>query len=132
MKTFSCWFAVLLIILSPASVFAGKISGVVKLPKGENIPPKAKVLVELRDVSRLDASSMLIGRCDVRDGEGRNEGRFEIEYDDKKIVDANSYAVSCRISSRGRLLFINDTHVPVITGGAPKADIVLPVRKVSK
>lgn len=130
MKSSCHWPVLLLIALAPLGAFAGKISGVVKLPAGENIPPGAKVLVELRDVSRADAASMLIGRCDVREGGGKNEAHFRIEYDDKKIADTSSYAVSCRISARGKLLFINDTHVPVITGGAPKQDIQLPVSKV--
>lgn len=121
-----------LVLSAPFAVLAGKLSGKVRLPAGEMIPPGANVQVELRDVSKADALAMLLGKCDVRDGGGKAEASFEIGYDDKRIADGNAYAVSCRITHKGKLLFINDAHVPVLTHGAPKKDVELPVTKVQK
>jgi uncharacterized lipoprotein YbaY len=119
----------LFVAISPVA-FAGKISGMVKLPAGEIIPPGASVQVELREISKADAG--LVGKCDVRDGGGKNDAAFEISFDDNKISPANSYSVSCRIVAKGKLLFINDAHVAVLTHDAPKKDIALPVSKVKK
>ena len=130
MKTFQQFLVSVLLAATPFAGFAGTVSGSVKLPKGEAIPPGASVQVELRDVSRSDAGAMLLGKCDVRDGGGKNDAAFEIGYDDKKIAKDNAYAVSCRIVAKGKLLFINDAHVPVITRGAPAKDVELQVSKI--
>lgn len=116
----------------PLAVWAGAVSGRVRLPDGETIPPSATVQVELRDVSKLDAGTMLVGKIELHDGGGKNDTHFEIKYDDKKISSNNAYAVSCRIVAKGKLLFYNDAHTPVITRGAPVKGIELPVTKVKR
>lgn len=116
--------------LLPTALFAGEVSGRIKLPVGETIPAGANVQVELRDVSRADAASMLVGKADVKDGGGKPEAAFTVKYDDAKLLPENSYAVSCRITHKGKLLFINDTHVPVLTRNAPAKNVELPVVRV--
>ena len=130
MKTIRSLIFFALFAALPPALFAGSISGMVQLPKGEIIPPGSSVEVELRDVSRADAITMLVAKVSVRDGGGKNDAPFEIKFDDKKILPANSYSVSCRIIAKGKLLYINDAHIPVITHDAPFKDIALPVTKV--
>ena len=53
---------------------------------------------------------------------------FEIPYDAAAILDANTYTLEARIQdAAGTLLFVNDTAVPVLTGGAPSEDLIVPV-----
>jgi uncharacterized lipoprotein YbaY len=110
---------------------AATLTGSVKLPDTEMIPPSATVHVELRDVSKSDAGAMLIGKIEIHGG-GKNEAPFEILYDDKKIVAEHSYSVSCRVIAKGKLLFVNNSQIAVITHGAPAKDVVLPVDKVKR
>jgi putative lipoprotein len=124
--------AILVAGLLPVALFAGEVSGRIKLPAGETIPPGANVQVELRDVSKADAASMLVGKADVKDGGGKSDAAFTIKFDDAKLLPENSYAVSCRITHKGKLLFINDTHIPVLTRGAPAKDVELPVNRVKR
>ena len=49
---------------------------------------------------------------------------FEITYDPADILASNTYTLSARIEDEeGYLLFINDTSIPAVTGGAPVTDI---------
>ncbi len=116
----------------PLVVLAGNVTGRVRLPAGETIPPVATVQVELRDVSKADAGSMLVGKVELHNGGGKNDAPFEIGYDDKRISSNSAYAVSSRIIAKGRLLYINNVQVPVITRGAPVKDVELPVSKVKR
>ena len=128
-KFFSTGFILALGLALPLAARAGKINGYVRLPTGEMIPPSAAVQVELRDVSKADANAMLLGR-DEQHGGGKTEMAYEISYDDSKVAANHTYAVSCRIIARGKLLYINNTQVAVITRGAPVKDVDIPVAKV--
>jgi putative lipoprotein len=56
---------------------------------------------------------------------------FSVSYDASTIEDSHTYSLRVRIEDgAGKLLFINDTSVPVITRGNPTQDvevIVVPV-----
>ena len=52
-------------------------------------------------------------------------------YDPDEIVDNHTYSMNVRIEDAdGSLLFINDTHIPVITNGNPTSDVEVPVIEV--
>ena len=48
-----------------------------------------------------------------------------IKYDPAKISPDATYAVSARFTdAAGKLLFVNNTQVPVLTRGAPNDDML--------
>lgn len=51
---------------------------------------------------------------------------FAVPYDPGKIEENPTYSLRVRIEEgTGKLLFINDTSIPVITQGNPTQDIVV-------
>jgi putative lipoprotein len=90
------------------------------------LPATASVRVRLLDVSRADAPAAVLAEQAI-DTDGRQVPfRFEIPYDPDVIDPRFTYAVQARIENEGKLLFITDSHYPVITRGAPKhVDLLL-------
>ncbi len=88
-------------------------------------PPGTEVHVVLEDVSRADAPSETIA-------ETRFTPRtappwpFTLDYDESRIDPRMRYALRARVEHQGRLLFINDTHVPAFPdGGAAPVEIMV-------
>ena len=53
---------------------------------------------------------------------------FEIAYDAATILDTNTYTLQARLEdASGTLLYVNDTVIPVLTGGAPSEGLIVPV-----
>lgn len=82
------------------------------------VPPGARFEALLEDVSLADAPSIRIGEAVVENA-GQPPYRFRIAYDPERIIESHTYAVRVTLRHDGRLLFISDTHTPVITGGNP-------------
>lgn len=78
-----------------------------------------------------DATATTIGEQTI-EGEGQGSPiSFAVPYDPSDIQDNHTYSMRVRIEDGdGSLLFINDTHIPVITNGAPTEDVVVPVIEV--
>lgn len=82
------------------------------------LPPTARMIVEIRDVSLMDAPAPLIASTEVR-AEGRQVPLpFTIEYDARRIDPRHRYAVSARILEGNKLLWITDTHVALPAAGS--------------
>lgn len=82
------------------------------------LPPTARLVVEIRDVSLADAPAPLIASTEVK-AEGRQVPLpFAIEYDAGRINPRHRYAVSARILEGNKLLWITDTHVPLPAAGS--------------
>ena len=103
-----------------------KITGTVTYRERILLQPGSRLQVTLQDVSRADAPAKDIADITQADP-GQVPISFEIPYHSKDILADADYSLQARIvSGDGRLLFINDTHTPVITNGAgTHADIVL-------
>lgn len=88
------------------------------------LPPDAVVRIQVQDVSRADAPSVLIGeQVFVTDG-AQVPFEFAVSYPESAIQEGMLYSVSARITSAdGTLLFISDTLIPVITRDNPTSDI---------
>lgn len=103
---------------APAPVPAGglRVSGTLSYLQRIALPPDSDVIVQLRDISRLDAKADILA-------EQRFSARsqvplpFELLVDPARVDPRMRYAVSARIERAGRLMFINDKLYPVLTQG---------------
>jgi len=93
------------------------ITGTLSYRERVALTDRAEVQVTLEDVSRQDVAATVLARQTISDP-GQVPIRFELQYDPAEIDPGMSYAVRARIHDRGRLLFISDTHTPVLTRGA--------------
>ena len=89
------------------------------------LPDIAVLEVQLQDVSLADAPATVISSATISPT-GQVPIPFSLDYRPETIDPANRYALSARIEVEGRLMFINDTHTPVLThGGGERSDIML-------
>jgi putative lipoprotein len=107
------------------------VTGTVTYRQRIALPADAVVTVRIEDVSRADAPAEVLGE-QVIETEGKQVPMpFAVSYDTGRIKDNHTYSLRVRIEdSAGKLLFINDTSVPVITQGNPTQDVevvVVPV-----
>lgn len=108
-----------------------KVTGTVTYRERIALPPTAVIKVQLVDVSRADASAVVIGERLVDPGGQQVPFPFEIAYDSAKIEANHSYAVQARIEVDGQLRFISDQRYGVITRGAP-IHVEMVLRSVAK
>ena len=105
------------------------MTGTIILPEGVVLPEGATWSVELQDTSLADAPAVTIGQA----GESITDLTvtaiaFEIGYDESLIDPAAVHTLQARIEdAEDTLLFVNDTVIAVITGGAPTEDVDVPV-----
>lgn len=100
------------------------ITGTVTYRQRIALPPDAVVTIRIEDVSRADAPAEIIGEQVIKTEGAQVPIPFRVTYDPGQIVENHSYSLRVRIEDgTGKLLFINDTNVPVITGGNPTQDI---------
>ena len=102
------------------------LTGSITYGKGAALPAGAALTVELRDVSKADAPSVLIAR-QVIPQPGPPPTAFRLDYRRADIDPRNTYSISARVeTAAGKLLFINDTAYLVLTYGNPdRADLEL-------
>ena len=88
------------------------------------LPPSAVMTVRIEDVSRADAPAVPIGEQVIETKGAQVPIPFAVAYDPSSIQENHSYSLRVRIEDgAGKLLFINDTSVPVITQGNPTQGI---------
>ncbi len=90
------------------------------------LTPGSVIRVQVQDVTIADAPTTILGeQVIVTDGE-QVPIPFVVSYPAAAIDESRRYSLSARITDAdGRLLFISDTLIPVITGGAPVSDVGL-------
>lgn len=92
-----------------------RITGTVTYRERILLRPGSRLEVILEDVSRADAPAVQLARLERTDP-GQVPISFELEYQHGEIDPRMSYAIRARIlGPDGDLLFMNDTHTPVIT-----------------
>jgi uncharacterized lipoprotein YbaY len=102
------------------------VTGTVTYLQRIALPSTAEVKVKLVDVSRADASAIMLGEQNIQTGGKQVPFDFKIPYDPDMIEESHSYAVQARIEVDGQLRFINDQRYAVLTRGAPThVDMVL-------
>ena len=102
-----------------------RVTGTVSYLQRIALPPDSDVIVQLRDISRLDSPSGVLA-------EQRFTPRsqvplpFELSVDPGRIDPRMRYAVAARIQRNGKLLFINDKlHLVLTQGHGNRVDMVL-------
>jgi heat shock protein HslJ len=104
------------------------ITGVVVYRQRIALPDDAVVQVQLRDVSRMDVAALLLGEEVIHTSGRQVPIPYSVAYDPGEIDERHTYSMSSRIEDgAGKLLFISDTTVPVITHGAPTHDVEIVV-----
>jgi len=107
------------------TVNAAVISGTVNYRERMALSNQAELEITLEDVSRQDVAAKIIARQTIKDT-GQVPIRFELPYAPADIDERMSYSLRAKIQDRGRLMFISDTHVPVLTrGGGREAHLML-------
>ena len=143
-RNLSTFFTIvaLLILAAACSIAPGPSDATLEIPSGREpnaavsgtvtyreriaLTPGASLVVELRDVSLVDAAAPLIARQTIADP-GQVPINFKVEYSRDDIDSRHTYAIQARIvEADGRLAFINDTAHHVVTRGSPDhVDMVL-------
>lgn len=115
----------------PSSPAAGgtaqlRVTGTVTYRERIALDPAADIVVQLLDVSLMDAPSKVLAEQRIKANGKQVPFAYELRVDAARIDPRMRYAVSARITRGEQLLFINDTQYPVLTqGGATSADLVL-------
>ncbi|WP_418130197.1 YbaY family lipoprotein [Variovorax sp. 375MFSha3.1] len=115
----------------PSSPAAGgtaqlRVAGTVTYRERIALDPAADIVVQLLDVSLMDAPSKVLAEQRIKANGRQVPFAYELKVDAARIEPRMRYAVSARITRGDQLLFINDTQYPVLTqGGATSADLVL-------
>jgi len=130
-----CALPVLLALLPAFAASAGgdpgagattaAVTGTVSYRARIALPADAVVLVQLRDVSRMDVAAQVIGEQTIRP-QHAVPIPFAVAYDPAAIDARMSYALFASIRSQDRLLFVTDRSYPVLTRGNPhEVDLIL-------
>ncbi|SFO61593.1 putative lipoprotein [Variovorax sp. PDC80] len=102
------------------------VSGTVSYRERIALDPAAEVRVQLLDVSRMDAPSVVLAEQRIRADGRQPPFAYTLQVDAARIDPRMRYAVAARIVRGEQLLFINDTQYSVLTQGqGPSANLML-------
>jgi putative lipoprotein len=108
------------------------INGTITYAEKIPLPEDAVVQVQVQDTSLADAPATVMGE-QIITSPGPGPIPYEVCYDPSQIQDNHTYGMSVRITDAdGKLLFINDTHIPVITRGSPSEEVEIAVIPVGR
>jgi putative lipoprotein len=102
----------------PAGASSLRVTGTVAYRERIALDPSAEVVVQLLDVSRMDAPSVTLAEQRIKANGKQPPFAFELKVDAARIDPRMRYAVSARILRGEQLLFINDTQYSVLTQGS--------------
>jgi putative lipoprotein len=104
------------------------VTGTVTYRERIALPDDAVVTVRIQDVTRMDAAAQVMGEQVIHTSGSQVPVAYAVPYDPEAIDDGYSYSMSARIEDgAGKLLFISDTVVPVITRDNPTKDVEIVV-----
>jgi putative lipoprotein len=106
------------------------ITGQVEFPGKPAFPKGTVVTIQVQDVSLADAKAVVLGKKAIENPKG-SPLPFEVEYDAEAAKKGVRFSLSVRVTAGGKLLYINDTHIAVITEGRVK-NIKAPVIEVKR
>lgn len=101
---------------APSAASGLRVTGTVSYLQRVALPPDSDVIVQLRDISRLDTPSGILAEQRFT-ASSQVPLPFELIVEPGKIDPRMRYAVAARIQRNGKLLFINDKLYLVLTQG---------------
>lgn len=101
---------------APSAASGLRVTGTVSYLQRVALPPDSDVIVQLRDISRLDSASGVLAEQRFT-ASSQVPLPFELTVEPGKIDPRMRYAVAARIQRNGKLLFINDKLYLVLTQG---------------
>ena len=119
------------IVLGDEHMPSAEVTGTVTYRQRIALADDAILSVQIQDISLADAPAQVMGETSMPTEGAQVPLPFAVTYSPSDIQENHQYGLSVRITDgSGKLLFINDTVVPVITNGNPTSDIevvVVPV-----
>jgi putative lipoprotein len=101
------------------------VTGSVSYRERIALPADAVIVVQLRDVSRMDVAAKLISEQTIKP-QHSVPIPFSLAYDPGEIDERMTYAIFASIRGAGRLLFVTDRSYQVLTHGNPHhLDLIL-------
>lgn len=88
------------------------------------LPPGATLTVTLEDVSKMDVASVVID-SKTTTLNGAPPYQMTLEYSPSQIDPRMNYALRARIEHQGKLLFINQQHIPAFSDAAQSTRKIL-------
>ena len=101
----------------PGAAAPLRVTGTVAYRERIALDPAAEVRVQLLDVSRMDAPSVVLAEQRISANGKQPPFAFELSVDAARIDPRMRYAVAARITRGEQLMFINDTQYSVLTQG---------------
>lgn len=95
------------------------LRGTVTFRERMALPPNARLVVTLSDVSRQDVAATAIAETTFVVGTQQVPIMFVLPYDSARIDPSHRYAVRATILTGGQLMFSTDSAYHVITMGSP-------------
>ncbi|MDX2245111.1 MAG: YbaY family lipoprotein [Leptolyngbyaceae cyanobacterium bins.302] len=114
----------------PRPMLAATVTGNVVYRQKIALPPNAVVKVRLQDVSRADATAILLDEQTIATNGKQVPFPFTLKYDPMQINPNHRYAVSAQIWVDGKLHWTSTTRYSVITGSNPASDVTVMVNQV--
>ena len=103
------------------------LSGTVSYRERIALPPGSQLQVTLEDTSRADAPATVLGEFHETVS-AQVPLPFSIAYAPADVQPNHRYSLRARLTDAdGRLLFISDTHIPVLGPNDPSGPIAIPV-----
>lgn len=94
-----------------------KVTGTLIKRDRKALPPTVVAEIRLLDVSKADAPAEELAFQRI-ENPGQLPIAFELDYDPEAIEARHSYAVQAKLLMGEQLLYVTDTHYPVLTRGA--------------
>ncbi|CAK9884128.1 MAG: putative lipoprotein YbaY [Candidatus Erwinia impunctatus] len=101
------------------------VKGVIVLGHRAVLPADAALTVRLSDISRADAPASILSQIVVLTCGTQPPFSFSLPFDATDIAPHGNVTLSATVSVGGKVTFINDEVIPVITNGVLDGDIVL-------
>lgn len=107
----------------------GQMNGTLTWLTRDVLPNNASIAVQL--VDRTERPYQRVAESVFRSEGAQTPISFLISYDPDKIDTARTYAIEARISVDGRLAWLSEQPVAVLTKNAPADNVEVPLRRVS-
>jgi uncharacterized lipoprotein YbaY/uncharacterized lipoprotein NlpE involved in copper resistance len=108
---------VLILLFAAAFVYGNTITGEALIREKIALPPDTVFTATLQDVSRADASAIMLGKTIINSP--KSPIKFSIDFDESKIDPRYTYNVRATIhDAHKKLLYTTDTSYRVLTRGS--------------